>query len=351
MQLPFQQITFAADGASFSFDSGDKRWTCDVQGQQCTPADRPRPVPNSEMSPDGKHAAYIKDYNLWVRDMTTGADKQLTTDGIKDYGYATDNAGWISSDRPVLKWSPDSRKIATFQQDQRKAGEMYLVNTTAGHPTLRAWKYPLPGDENVTMIERVVIEIDGPKVVRLKMDQDQHRSTLCDDVKCGGEWVDVQWSPDGSQVAFVSTSRNHQQANLRVADATSGAIRDVLEEKGETFLESGNGRVNWKYLPGSNEAIWFSQRDNWGQLYLHDLQTGKLKHPITSGEGNVTQLLRVDEPTRTVYFQGVGKEPGRDPYFRHFYRAAMDGQAGAAAHAGRCRSRHLAVAVRQVLRR
>jgi len=102
-------------------------------------------------------------------------------------------------------------------------------------------------------------------------------------------------------------------------------IRDVLEEKGETFLESGNGRVNWKYLPGSNEAIWFSQRENWGQLYLHDLQTGKLKHPITSGEGNVTQLLRVDEPTRTVYFQGVGKEFGRDPYFRHLYRAAMDG--------------------------
>jgi len=325
-QLPFQQITFAADNLSFSFDSGDKRWTCDLQGKQCGSADRQRPVPNSELSPDGKYAAYIKDYNLWVRDTATGADKQLTTDGVKDYGYATDNAGWISSDRPVLKWSPDSKKIATFQQDQRKAGDMYLVNTTAGHPTLRAWKYPLPGDEFVTMIERVVIEIDGPKVVRLKMDQDQHRSTLCDDVKCGGDWVDVQWSPDGSQVAFVSTSRNHQQANLRVADAASGAIRDVLEEKGETFLESGNGRVNWKYLPGSNEAIWFSQRENWGQLYLHDLRTGQLKHPITSGEGNVTQLLRVDEPARTVYFQGVGKEAGRDPYFRHFYRESMDGK-------------------------
>jgi dipeptidyl-peptidase 4 len=325
-QLPFSQLTFAADNLSFSFDNGGKRWTCDLQGKQCGSADRPAPVPNSELSPDGKYAAYIKDWNLWVRDMTTGTDKQLTTDGVKDYGYATDNAGWISSDRPVLKWSPDSKKIATFQQDQRKAGEMYLVNTTAGHPTLRAWKYPLPGDEFVTMIERVVIEVDGPKVIRLKMDQDQHRSTLCDDVKCGGDWVDVQWSPDGTQVAFVSTSRNHQQANLRVADAGTGAIRDVLEEKGETFLESGNGRVNWRYLPGSNEAIWFSQKENWGQLYLHDLQTGKLKHPITSGEGNVTQLLRVDEAARTVYFQGVGKEAGRDPYFRHFYRESMDGK-------------------------
>jgi len=325
-RLPFTQIIPAADGKSFSFDSDLKRWTCDLQGAACASADRPPRIPSSVLSPDGKLAAFIKDYNLWVRDVATGADKQLTTDGVKDYGYATDNAGWTRSDSPVLVWSPDSKKIATFQQDQRKTGEMYLVNTVVGHPTLSAWKYPLPGDEHITMIERVVIEVDGPKVIRLNMGPDQHRSSLCDDVKCGGEWVDVQWHPDGSQVSFVSTSRNHQQANLRVADATSGAIRDVLEEKGETFLESGNGKVNWRYLPASNEAIWFSQRDNWGHLYMHDLQTGKQKYPITSGDGNVTQLTRVDEVNRILYFQGVGRERGRDPYFRHFYRVSMDGK-------------------------
>ena len=316
----------SADSQSFSFDSGLKRWTCDLQGTACTSTDRPARIPNSIAAPDGTLAAFIRDHNLWVRDVATGTDKQLTTDGVKDYGYATDNAGWIRSDSPVLVWSPDSKKIATFQQDQRKTGEMYLVNTTAGHPTLQAWKYPLPGDQFVTMIERVVIEVDGPKVTRLKMGPDQHRSTLCDDVKCGGEWVDVQWHPDSSQVSFVSTSRNHQQANLRVADVATGAIREVLEEKGETFLESGNGKVNWKYLPGSNEAIWFSQRENWGHLYLHDLRTGKQKYPITSGDGNVTQLTRVDEANRMLYFQGVGRERGRDPYFRHFYRVSMDGR-------------------------
>jgi dipeptidyl aminopeptidase/acylaminoacyl peptidase len=325
-RLPFQQITFAADLASFSFDSDGKRWTCDVNGKQCTSAARPASVPNSDLSPDGKYAVYIKDWNLWVRDTTTGQDKQLTTDGVENYGYATDNAGWTSSDRPVVKWSPDSKKIATFQQDQRKAGDMYLVNTVAGHPTLKAWKYPLPGDENITMIERVIIDVPTATVTRLKMGQDQHRSTLCDDVKCGNDWADVQWTPDGSQVAFVSTSRNHQQENLRMADAATGAIREVMEEKAETFLESGNGRVNWRVLSKSNEAIWYSQKDNWGQLYLHDLTTGKQKSQMTSGEGNVTQLLRVDEATRTLYYQGVGKEAGRDPYFRHFYRQSMDGK-------------------------
>jgi dipeptidyl aminopeptidase/acylaminoacyl peptidase len=136
----------------------------------------------------------------------------------------------------------------------------------------------------------------------------------------------VQWGPDGSKLAFVSTSRDHKREQLRQADPASGVVREVLEEKGETFLESGNGRVSWKFLPASNEVVWFSERDNWGQLYLHDLQTGREKHQITTGDGNVTQLLRVDEKNRVLYFTAVGREKGRDPYFRHFYRIGMDGK-------------------------
>jgi dipeptidyl aminopeptidase/acylaminoacyl peptidase len=287
-----------------------------------------RPV--ESRSPDGKSAAFIREWNLWVRDVASGRETQLTKDGVKDYGYATDNAGWTRSDRPIVAWSPDSKKIATFRQDQRNVGEMYLVDTKVGHPTLQAWKYPLPGDPVVAMIERVIIDLtpaDGPAIVRMRMPPDQHRSTLCDDVTCrGGEWDDVQWSADGSTVAFVSTARDHRREQLRVADAATGIVRDVLEEKTETFLESGNGRVNWRFLPASKEVIWFSERDNWGHLYLHDLASGREKHPITSGDGNVTQVLRVDEQARMIYFQAVGREKGRDPYFRHFYRVGFDGK-------------------------
>ena len=284
------------------------------------------PARTDIVSPDGTKAAFIRDWNLWVRDVASNKETPLTKDGIKDFGYATDNAGWTHSDRPVLVWSPDSKKIATYQQDQRNVGEMYLVETTVGHPQLQAWKYPLPGDAVVTMIHRVVIDVTTGKITRLQMEADQHRSSLCDDISCrGDEWSDVEWAPDGSSVAFVSTSRDHKHEQLRVADAASGRVRDVLEEKAETFFESGNGMVNWRYLPGSNEVIWFSERDDWGHLYLHDLKTGREKTQITRGEGNVTELLRVDEKNRLLYFIAVGKEPGRDPYFRHFYRIAMDG--------------------------
>jgi dipeptidyl aminopeptidase/acylaminoacyl peptidase len=284
-------------------------------------------LPKDVRSPDGKRTVFIRDWNLWLRDVAKGTETPLTTDGVKDFGYATHNAGWLRSDRPIVRWSPDSRKIATFQQDQREVGEMYLVDTKVGHPTLQAWKYPLPGDNVVTMIQRVVIDVEGPTIVRLQMPPDQHRSTLCDDLTCRhGEWDDVQWSADGSTLAFVSTSRDHKREQFRVADAATGAIRDVLEEKVATFYESGNGRVNWRYLPASNELIWFSERDNWGQLYLYDLRTGTLEHQITSGDGNVTELLRVDEMARVLYYVAVGRERGRDPYFRHLYRVGMDGK-------------------------
>jgi dipeptidyl aminopeptidase/acylaminoacyl peptidase len=324
-RLPFQQIEFTADGKQVQFNVGTRRATCDRGGEACKVEERGGPR-NEVLSPDGKQAAFIRDWNLWVREVATGSVTQLTTDGVADFGYATDNAGWRKSDRPVVKWSPDSKKIATFQQDQRSVGEMYLVDTRVGHPRLEAWKYPLPGDKVVAMIQRVIIDVERKRVVRLKMNPDQHRSTLCDDVICGGDWVDVQWNPDGSDLAFVSSSRDHKLAELRVADAATGAVRDVLNEQVATFFESGNGRANWRYLPASKEVIWFSQRENWGQLYLHDLATGRLKHQITTGEGNVTQLLRVDEKARVLYFQGVGKEAGRDPYFRHFYRVDMDGK-------------------------
>jgi dipeptidyl aminopeptidase/acylaminoacyl peptidase len=278
------------------------------------------------VSPDGKRTAYIKDYNLWVKDSTTGKETQLTTDGIKDFGYATDNAGWVHSDRAILVWSPDSKKIATFQQDQRGTGDMYLVSTNVGHPKLEAWKYPLPGDAVVTTIQRVIIEVDNPKVIRLKMDPDQHRSTQCDDVSCSGGWDDVYWSPDATKLAFVSTSRDHKKENLRVADAATGNIRDVYEETTATQFESGQGEVNWRYLPASNEFIWFTERDGWGHLYLYDLTTGKLKNQITKGDFAVWRVLKVDEKNREIYFLAGGREAGVDPYFGQFYRVNFDGK-------------------------
>ena len=337
--LNFTELEFSDGDKTVTVTNGPRKYRCDLSGKgDCAEVIVPgarsgesgggRNRSGMNVSPDKTKAAFIRGWNLWVRDLQTGKEAQLTTDGVEDFGYATDNAGWTMSENPIMVWSPDSKKIATFQQDQRKDGEMYLISTTNGHPGLKAWKYPLVGDKDVTMIERVIIDVDSAKVVRLKMPPDQHRSTLCDDVSCrgGSGWDDVQWSDDGKHLAFVSTSREHKQEWVRIADASTGAVREVMTETAPKFFESGNDKVNWKYLSGTNELLWFSEKSGWGHMYLYDMATGKEKNQITSGEWNVTQVLQLDEATRTIYFVGVGKESGRDPYFQHYYSVKFDGK-------------------------
>ncbi|HEX7118219.1 MAG TPA: DPP IV N-terminal domain-containing protein [Longimicrobiales bacterium] len=326
--LPLRDMQLADDARSLTVELPVGRYTCDLDEYRCEAAGGDRGAPrNSVVSPDGRRAAFIRDHDLWVLDLETGEETRLTTDGVEDFGYATNNAGWTRSDRPVLLWSPDSRRIATFQHDARGVGEMYLVTTNVGHPKLDAWKYPLPGDSVIFRIHRVVIDVDaegGPNVVRLQMPPDPHRSTVCDHVYCDGRWVDVQWSEDGERLFFVSSSRDHKRATLREADPETGAVRDILEETVETFYESGHDTFNWRVLPETNEVIWFSRRDDWGHLYLYDLETGRLKNRITTGDWNVLQVLRLDPERRTLWFIGNEREPG-DPYFQYLYSIRLDG--------------------------
>ena len=85
------------------------------------------------------------------------------------------------------------------------------------------------------------------------------------------------------------------------------------------------GAINWRYLPDSKEIIWYSERDNWGHLYLYDATTGKVKNQITKGDWVVTQLVKVDEKKRVLYFFADGREPG-NPYYTYFYRIGFDGK-------------------------
>ena len=335
--LPIDDFVLEAGDSKVLLTIGSTLVRCDLSGAgACVGAGDTNLGDNGEafdLSPDGKKAAFIRQDNLWMRDVASGKLTQLTTDGVEGFSYATDNAGWTHSSKPILVWSPDSKKIATFQLDQVAVKQMTLVSTAVGHPTVETWHYPLAGDDTVATIQRVVIDVDKRKVVRLKMPPDQHRSSLCDDVSCAGGhgWDDVQWSEDSTHLAFVSTSRDHKQEWLRVADAEKGDVRDAMSETAATYfesatdLDSGKGTVNWRYLSRSNEVLWFSERDNWGQMYLYDLATGKLKNQITHGDGDVTQVLRVDEKARVIYLLAQGKETSRDPYFAALYRVNFDG--------------------------
>ena len=277
------------------------------------------------LSPNREFAAYIDNFNLWVRNTKTDKRFQLTFDGFNNYGYATNNAGWKKSKSPVLKWSPDSKKIATFRQDAREVGEMYLTSTNVGHPKLEAWKYALPGDDKIFEIERLIIDVKSRKIIKLNINNDFQRSTTTDHIAGrDGEFLDTQWSDDSSKLAFISTSRDHKEAHLQIADSKTGDVFSVFKENVKTYYESGVRAENWKVLFDSNEFIWYSEKDNWGHLYLYDLSTKKLKNRITSGNWLVRKIMHIDYINREIIFTAGGREKG-NPYHIYLYKINFDG--------------------------
>ncbi len=330
-ELPFTTFQYRDGRSALSFAYADARWRCSLEDYVCS---RERAIPEelrpAVLSPDGSMAAYRKGPNLWVRDLETGEDLQLTQDGTEDYAYAIDSQGWRRSDQPVLRWSPDSRRIATFQQDERNTPRMHRLETKVGRPVLHSRPYAIPGDDadELPMLERVVIDVKTRSTTRLNMAPDHLRASSCCGLLRDEALVDTKWSEEGNTLALLSTSRDYNTVTLRLADPESGAVRDVYQETDEPFFESALsffGRPNWRVLHDSGEFLWFTRKSGWGHLYLHDLATGKEKHQITSGDWNVLEVLHVDEKTRTIWFSAVGREPGLNPYSPLLYRVNFDG--------------------------
>ena len=326
--LPISNVSFSKNLNTLQFIAFNQKYEYKIKEHTLVQhaSKRNSAESNEHVSPNGKLAAYIAHYNLWIRDLDTNKSMQLTFDGKQDYGYATNNAGWIKSDGAVLKWSPNSDKIATFQQDARGVGMMYLTSSNIGHPRLEAWKHPLPGDAEIFTIERVIIHLGNqPKTVRLKMEKDFQRGTTTDHIAGrNNELLDAQWNKKGTKFAFVSGSRDHKIAHLQIADAQTGAVTSVHKEEVTTYYESGVNAENWKVLFDSNEFIWYSEKTDWGHLYLYDLKTKALKNEITSGNFIVKQIKSIDEKNRQIYFSAGGKEAG-NPYHNYYYKINFDG--------------------------
>jgi dipeptidyl-peptidase 4 len=138
--LGIRNLEFADGLQTIRFEKNRSYVTCSVLNYECNvTGDVHQRVNNSVLSPDGKLAAFRKDHNLWVQILETGEEIQLTANGEEKYGFGTDNHGWRRSETPIMKWSPDSKKIATFRQDDRDVGLMTLWRTEVGRPTADVW--------------------------------------------------------------------------------------------------------------------------------------------------------------------------------------------------------------------
>ena len=327
--LALDDIEFAANGRAITVRLGAQRWSCDLASYQCNGA-TPPPAADELASPDGRWVAFLRGHNLFVRAVATREELQLTSDGEANFDYASHAGAGLSfvTDQiehapalPLALWSPDSKRLLTHRLDQRKVREMYLLQSAppggALQPVLWSYRYPFPGDPAVPTVQMNIFDIESHS--RAAFSGDPQLVLFDTPLELGA----FRWSDDSSKVYFLAAERGLKSVRFGVADARTGAVRPILEERGATYVQTNAANV--RVIGDGAETLSYSERDGWAHLYLHDTATVALKQQITHGAWRVEEVLWVDAKARRVYFTARGRESGRDPYFLHLYRVRLDG--------------------------
>jgi len=362
-RLPFSEIDFVNDGQGLKFEADGKTWICNLSSYESAevkagPAEMPpqgaptgsnanntssqstnppiHPSPNpavlssaagqgpvepqadrtepdaagpARRSPDGKWTAFVKEHNIYLRTEADQQEHPLTRDGSETNAYVH------------LEWAPDSGTLVAWRMEPGERKLVYLIQSSppdGGRAKFRARPYALPGDKFSTY-ELNLFEITNRKQVRPAVDRFEH------------EWERprLHWRHDGAHFSYLQVDRGHQRLRVIDVEVRTGAVRNIIDEKTQTFIWTAHTEnlklelVNWLQL--SDEIIYASEVDGWRHLYLYDVKEARLKNQITKGEWVVRGIERIDEEKRQICFSASGVNPGQDPYFINFYRVNFDG--------------------------
>ncbi len=313
----------------------------------------------ASVSPDGQTIIYGRQHNLYkmtraeyqkildARRGKTGAaadsadwrvtvtETQLTTNGEKWYSWmqndfgSTDDEAEKAKDRRKranITWSRDSRRFTAQRSDQRKVGDLWVIRSVGNkRPQLETYKYDMPGEKDVSQPEIGVFDLAANAMVMLQSakfkDQTMGVFTARQFVyPDSDEPQRALWlSENANEVWFWRRSRDQHSVDVLVADATTGAVRVVIEERLNTYVE--HQRLE---LLKSGDLLWWSERDGWAHLYRFG-KDGSLKNRLTEGPFHVSGISGIDETRGLVYFDANGREKGEDPYYGHAYRVGLDG--------------------------
>lgn len=368
-QLPIQKLEAGEDGRTFTFqitssqdakkdstdkDKGPKKeiffFSYDYPTRKLTWLEdkkKETEYPDwASFSPDGKTVVYAKDLNLYRMSRedyeklkkddkdSTVTDIQLTTFGVKDFGfgqpYSLLNTDTLCNGKRKgvwgIVWSPDSRYFAVTVSDERAVKDLWVINSMASpRPTLESYKYQMPGEKEAPVEHLYLFDMNdnSHKEIRTSAFKDQtlrlaHKPWMQKD-RDRKEVASV-WLGDNNRFFVTRSSRDLHRIDICSYTVGQDSIRPIIEERMNTYQEVrplaavGNGK----------ELIQWSERDGWAHLYLYDGE-GNLKNRITRGPWHVDQIVKVDEAKRLVYFLANGKDKDENPYYEHLYRVGLDG--------------------------
>lgn len=322
------------NGALHARLAGDRKHelSCDLAAYRCDSVPATTPDRYWLASPDGRSAVFVREHNLWLRDLHSGAERALTRDGEAHFGYGElpdfalhavpTQLGLWKVPPFAVTWSPDGKRLLGTRYDERKVEPYPMVAMAPERgfrPQVHYIRLGLLGDREAARDEWYSVDVESGATRSIRLPQGWNGAIEADV---------LGWSPDNRR-AYAVIARYDHPARMRLVeiDLDDGSLRDVIEERSDTRVQLNDfiySRPAVRVLAGSNEVVWFSERDGWGHLYLYDLRDGRMIRRLTAGDWLVRDIIGVDEDRRQLYFTAGGREPG-DPYQRRLYRVGLDG--------------------------
>ncbi|MBZ6379585.1 hypothetical protein B5C34_15725 [Pacificimonas flava] len=325
-ELPIRALTAYPEG-SVEFLAFSSMWRFSAEGALH------RSGPGAEYSsavrsPDGRKLAFVRDGDLWVQQVDSGAEVRLAGSDDSDLTYAAkaQTQRWAEAQGEIL-WSPDSRRLLTIRTDEREVRKRAAIDFApddSPYPTLVERAQALPGDPHIPTFQLLIFNVESGEEV--SVDWPPLAAVRMLDTPIGGNrsW----WSADGETVYFVDIERGEKTVRLLAADAETGTAHELFSEsRSEGIVELAHNvylPVTLAMLPKRNQLIWYSERSGWPHLYLYDLSSGELVRQLTSGDWSVRDILYVDENSGEVFVSVAGREEGKNPYYQEVARIDLE---------------------------
>jgi dipeptidyl aminopeptidase/acylaminoacyl peptidase len=316
--IPLSNISFTENLKEIEFELDSFKWRCNLAYYEITRLDKVKSKEKKYwgesvdelsnppvVSPDSNWLAYIKNFNLYIKDRKTNTEQQLSYDGSEGDFYSS-----------FILWSPDSRLLATNKIRDNKKHYIYFVESSPEsqlQPVLHKREYLKPGDD-LPIKKPSLFNVADKKQIPVNTTDFENQYNISN----------TKWWKDSRGFTFEFNQRGHQVYQVVEVDAGSGNVKVIIDEQSKTFIDYSSKRYRYDVNDGK-EIIWASERDGWNHLYLIDGETGKVKNQITKGEWVVRGAEHVNEETGQIIFTGSGQNQDEDPYFIHYYRINFDG--------------------------
>jgi dipeptidyl-peptidase 4 len=271
---------------------------------------KPSTLMFAKFSPDNRKVGYVRENNVYVEDIESGAIIQLTTDGSRTTINGTFD--WVYEEefslRDGFRWSPDSRLVAYWQLDATGVRDFLLINDTDSlYSFTIPVQYPKAGTTN-SAARIGVVSADGGTTRWMVIPGDPRNNYL----------ARMEWSGNSSEIVIQHLNRLQNTNQVMLGDAATGRVRTVLTEQDSTWLDVVD---DLRWLDGGKRFTWVSERSGWRHLY-NVSRDGATIRPITAGNFDIDRVVQIDEKSGWVYYIASPENPTQ----RYLFRSRLDGR-------------------------